>query len=144
MAKIELFKGNITKLQVDVIVNADNQTHKDLEVGEARMSDGQNISADYVIHTIAPLWQEGNQGEIALLENCYMNSIGLAARYRFESIAFPCIGTGVYGFPKEVATKIALDVIKEFLLKASSIKKVVIVLSDEDNYQHYLKMLGEN
>ena len=169
MDRIEIIRGDITRLQVDAIVNAANSTllggggvdgaihrasgPKLLEecrrlngcpAGEARITRGYDLPAGYVIHTVGPVWHGGNQGEPELLASCYRNSLQLAESKDLKTIAFPNISTGVYGYPKEKAAQIAINAVKEFLNKSSKIEKVVFVAFDEENYNLYQKFLGPN
>ncbi len=164
--KIEIFKGDITKLKVDAIVNAANKSllggggvdgaiHRaagpkllefnrklgGCETGDAKISPGFNLPAKYIIHTVGPVWNGGNYNEDKLLENCYHNSLKLSVDNKIKTIAFPAISTGIYGFPLERATKIAIAEVKKFLRTNESVEKVVFVCFDEraeEVYQKYL------
>ncbi len=149
--RIELFNGNITKLKVDAIVNAANTTllggggvdgaiHsaaggglleecKTLNgcfTGEAKITKGYNLPAKFVIHTVGPVWNDGNHNEDELLANCYGSSLKLAIDNGIKTIAFPAISTGVYRFPLERAVKIAVNEVKNFLRTENSIGKVIL------------------
>lgn len=164
--KIEIHKGDITKLKVDAIVNAANTTllggggvdgaihraagKKLLEecrtlngckTGEAKITKGYNLPAKYVIHTVGPVWSGGNHNEDELLTNCYRNSLKLAVENGIKSIAFPAISTGVYHFPLERATKIAIDEVSKFLNNNDEIEKVIFVAFDDRTYYSYEEML---
>lgn len=164
---IELIKSDITKLELDAIVNAANKTllggggvdgaiHRvagkrlleecktlnGCETGEAKITRGYNLPSKYVIHTVGPVWYGGKRNEVQLLENAYRNSLKLAAKKDIKSIAFPGISTGVYRFPKEQAAKIAIDTVKDFLQnQANDIKVIFCVFSDED-FEIYKQLLS--
>jgi O-acetyl-ADP-ribose deacetylase len=164
--RIKLIKGDITKLQVDAIVNAANtsllggggvdvaihaaagpkllvecKTLGGCEVGEAKITKGYNLPARFVVHTVGPIWQGGSQNEANLLKNCYMNSLKLAEENNIKTIAFPNISTGVYGYPKEEAAKIAVSTVKEYLATHSKIEEVKFVCFNDENYNLYNKLL---
>lgn len=157
--KIELFKGDIVRMNVDVIVNAANRTllggggvdgaiHRaagpDLlkecktlggcETGQARITRGYNLPARYVIHTAGPVWHGGGSNEEALLAACYRNSLRLAQASSLKSIAFPSISTGAYRFPLAKAAAIAVTTVDEFLKDNPQVfeKVVFVVFSDHD------------
>ena len=173
--RIEIYKGDITKLKVDAIVNAANTSllggggvdgaiHRaagaellefnrklgGCKTGEAKISPGFNLPAKYIIHTVGPVWNGGKNNvteavtkEDNLLANCYKNSLKLAVENRIKTIAFPAISTGVYRFPLERATKIAVTEVKKFLDKNESIEKVIFVCFDEETFQVYINTLSE-
>jgi len=165
--KIEIQKGDIIKLKVDAIVNAANTTllggggvdgaihraaGKELlaecrtlngcKTGEAKITKGYNLSAKYVIHTVGPVWNGGNHNEDELLASCYRNSLKLAVENGIKSIAFPAISTGVYRFPLERATKIAIDDVTKFLNYNDEIKIVIFVAFDDRTYNSYQQVLN--
>ncbi len=168
-AKIHIIKGDITTQQVDAIVNAANnsllggggvdgaihraagkelleecKTLNGCETGEAKITKGYKLPAKYVIHTVGPVWKGGGSSEEKLLEGCYRNSLRLAVEHSIKTIAFPSISTGVYRYPIEKASKLALRTIHDFLQQHESIEKVVIVCfsqSDYDVYRDNLDML---
>ncbi len=140
MEQISVVTRDITKLEVDAIVNAANKSllggggvdgaiHRaagpelkeecrklnGCETGEAKITRGYRLPARHVIHTVGPVWQGGDRGEPELLANCYRNSLKLAANHELESIAFPAISTGVYRYPVEEATKVATGTVMSFL-----------------------------
>jgi len=165
--RIEIQNGDITKLKVDAIVNAANTSllggggvdgaihraagpellefNKKLggcPTGDAKISPGFNLPAKFIIHTVGPVWNEGKNNEDNLLANCYKNSLTLAIENEIKSIAFPAIGTGVYRFPLERATKIAVNEVGKFLENDKSIKKVIFVCFDEENFNIYSRLLN--
>jgi len=160
--RIEIVEGDITKQQVDAIVNAANTSLRGgggvdgaihraagpelLEecikiggcpTGEARVTKGYRLPAKYVIHTVGPIWKGGTSGEDQLLASCYRNSLKVAAELGVKSIAFPSISTGAYGFPMERATEIALKEVSEFLKKDEGIEKVVFVCFGKEAFRIY-------
>jgi len=167
MGTIELIQGDITQLSVDAIVNAANESllggggvdgaiHRSagpslLEecrkiggcpTGEARITKGYNLIAKFVIHTVGPIWRGGYKDEIDYLQNAYLNSLKLATSNNVETIAFPNISTGVYGFPKKSAAEIAIRASKDYIGKNKLPKKVIFVCYDDENYEIYKEKLG--
>lgn len=165
-SKVEIQQGDITKLNVDAIVNAANTSllggggvdgaiHRaagpelleecrklsGCDTGEAKITKGYNLPAKYVIHTVGPIWRGGNNNEDNLLANCHYNSLKLAVENGIRSIAFPAISTGVYSFPPERAAGIAVAEVKNFLKNNNSIDKVIFVCFDEINYGLYNALL---
>jgi len=165
---ITLFRGDITSIHVDAIVNAANRTllggggvdgaiHraagpelleacrtlKGCKTGEAKMTPGFHLPARYVIHTVGPVWQGGHNREEELLQNCYTHSLELAVNHGLRSIAFPNISTGVYGFPKKLAAKTALHSVREYLQKNKPQLEVIFVLFDRENETLYSKLLDD-
>ena len=168
---IELVKGDITRIQVDAIVNAANTSllggggvdgaiHRaggkaileecqkirakqgGCKVGEAVITTGGNLPAKYVIHTVGPVWQGGNNEEETLLATAYRNSLRLAVQNKIHTIAFPNISTGIYGFPKDKAAKIAVNAVNSFLQSTDQVSKVVFVCFDDENYSLYRDILN--
>jgi O-acetyl-ADP-ribose deacetylase (regulator of RNase III) len=162
ISTIEIFKGDITKLSVDSIVNAANSSllggggvdgaiHRaagpklleecrklnGCKTGEAKITKGYNLPANFVIHTVGPVWNGGNYNEDELLTNCYLNSLKLAVENKIKSIAFPAISTGVYEFPLERAAQIAIKTVKKFIQSDKSIQKIIFVCFDDKTYQTY-------
>ena len=162
MPRIEIFKGDITTLKVDAIVNAanisllggggvDGDIHRTAgpqlledckklngcKTGEAKITKGYNLAAKFVIHTVGPIWNGGNYNEDELLAKCYRNSLKLAVDNKIKTIAFPAISTGVYRFPLESATKIAITEVKKFLMKNETIEKVIFVCFDDNTLNVY-------
>jgi O-acetyl-ADP-ribose deacetylase (regulator of RNase III) len=171
--RIQLIQGDITKLKVDAIVNAANSSlmggggvdgaiHRaggpaileecrqiiawqgQCETGEAVITTGGNLSARFVIHTVGPVWHGGQNREPELLKNAYLNSLSLALENDIETIAFPNISTGVYGYPKIQAAAIALNTVTEFLSGNDQIKQVYFVCFDEENYELYRNLISIN
>jgi O-acetyl-ADP-ribose deacetylase (regulator of RNase III) len=102
------------------------------ETGKAKITKGYNLPAKYVIHTVGPVWRGGRKGEPELLSSCYRNSLATAKAKGLQSVAFPSISTGAYGYPVELASEIALGTLKDFLLKEDGLNKVVIVLFSKE------------
>ncbi len=167
MAQLEVMEGDITKLTVDAIVNAANTTllggggvdgaiHRaagpqlleecrilgGCETGEAKITKGYRLPAKYVIHTVGPVWSGGKRNEPALLKSCYKRSLEIAQEKDLKTIAFPCISTGVYRFPKNQAAKIAFETVKECLKTMKEIEKIIFVCFGEEDYQIYQELLG--
>ncbi len=169
--RIQIIQGDITKLEVDAIVNAANSSlmggggvdgaiHRAggpgilsecreivarqgrCATGNAVITSGGNLPAKYVIHTVGPVWHGGNNNEAELLENAYLNSLKLALGKGIETIAFPNISTGVYGFPKDKAAEIAVKTVAEFLTETDQIQHVYFVCFDQENYELYKFLLN--
>ena len=165
-ARIRVIQGDITQQQVDAIVNAANNSllggggvdgaiHRvagpallaecrqlnGCATGEAKITRGYNLPAKWVIHTVGPVWRNGEQGEAELLAVCYRNCLALAAQYSLRTIAFPSISTGAYGFPLVQAAKIAVGEIQSFLAIHSLPKTVTIVCFNDSVYQQYSNSL---
>ncbi|SRR6266567_2801185 len=109
--------------------------------GEAKITRGYRLPARFVIHTVGPIWHGGKHEEPETLANCYRNSLQLAVESGIETIAFPAISCGAYGYPIEEAAEIALKTTREFLAKTDKIEKVIFVLWGEDVYEAYRKLL---
>jgi len=171
--KIVLVKGDLTKQDVDAIVNAansglrggggvDGAIHRSggpeideecrkiigrigrLETGNAVITSAGNLSARYVIHTVGPVWHGGSSGEEKLLADSYLNCMKLASEKGLETIAFPNISTGVFGFPKELAAGIAYNAVKEALESYREIKEVRFVCFDDVNFVIYQKLMSKD
>lgn len=166
--RIVVIKGDITQLEVDAIANAANESllggggvdgaiHRaagpDLlaecrqlngcATGEAKITNGYNLSARWVIHTVGPVWRGGGYAEDQLLAQCYRNCLMLAEQHSIRTIAFPAISAGVYGFPMEQAAKIAVTEVKSFLAKNTSIEQVILVCFGQAAYNFYLAALTD-
>lgn len=164
---IEVYKGDITTLAVDAIVNAANNTllggggvdgaiHRaagralleecrtlgGCETGEAKITDGYNLPAKKVIHTVGPVYYSLQKNKPELLASCYRNSMRLAHENGIKTIAFPSISTGVYSYPVKEAVKIAVAQVKKSLEEYPDIEKVIFVCFDDEVYDAYRKELG--
>ncbi len=168
VSRIQIIQEDITKLHIDAIVNAANsrllggggvdgaihrvagprlleecKTLNGCPTGEAKLTKGYDLPAKFVIHTVGPVWNGGLHNEEELLKSCYRNSLQLAVEHQITSIAFPNISTGVYGFPKELAARIANKTVSEFLKKNQSIEEIFFVCFDDENFRYYSKILKE-
>jgi O-acetyl-ADP-ribose deacetylase (regulator of RNase III) len=166
--RIVLARGDITVEQVDAVVNAANtsllggggvdgaihraagpgllaecKTLGGCPTGEARITKGYGLTAKHVIHTVGPVYRGGSQGEPELLASCYGNSLQLAVDNGVETIAFPAISCGVYGYPIEAASRIALETTAEFLQGHPEIKQVRFVLFGQADYDVYEQTLAD-
>jgi O-acetyl-ADP-ribose deacetylase len=168
---IQLIKGDITKIKADAIVNAANSSllggggvdgaiHRaggpaileecrairakqgGCPTGEAVITTAGKLPAKYVIHTVGPVWFNGNKGERELLANCYRNSLQLAIENGVKSIAFPNISTGIYHFPKPEASEIAIETVQRFIANDKSIEEVFFVCFDDENFTLYKMKLA--
>ncbi len=165
--RLVLVQGDITRQQVDAIVNAANNSllggggvdgaiHRaagpqllaecitlgGCETGEARLTQGYRLPARRVIHTVGPVWHGGGRGEDELLARCYRSSFALVEEHGIRSVAFPSISTGAYGFPVERASRIAVGEIREFLGRNTTVEKVVVVAYDRRTYEAYQAAIG--
>jgi len=109
--------------------------------GEAKITSGYNLLAKFVIHTVGPVWHGGTNNEKVLLANCYNNSLAIAENIKLKTIAFPNISTGIYGFPKKQAAKIAISTVKAFSDSSEEIEKIIFVCFDDENYALYKSLL---
>ncbi len=150
--RIEVVEGDITRQTVDAIVNAANTTllggggvdgaiHRvagpelleecqmlgGCATGQAKITKGYRLPAKWVIHTVGPVWRDGQHGEDELLASCYQSSFALAEQHRIRTIAFPSISTGAYGFPMDRAARIAVREAKQFLERNTSVERVLLV-----------------
>jgi O-acetyl-ADP-ribose deacetylase (regulator of RNase III) len=166
LSKIEILRGDITKLDVDAIVNAANATllggggvdgaiHRaagpellaecrtlgGCEPGQAKITGAYRLPARFVIHTVGPIWHGGKHDEERTLADCYRNSLKLAVENEIKTIAFPAISCGAYGYPIEEAARIAFKTTRDFLATNDEIKKVIFVVWGEDVYDAYRQIL---
>ena len=168
--KIKLIQSDITTLRVDAIVNAANSSllggsgvdgaiHRkggpaileacqkirasqgSCNVGEAVITTAGNLSAHFVIHTVGPVWNQGGEEKEELLQNCYKNSMNLAIANNVKTIAFPCISTGIYKFPKQLAATIAIETIQGYK-NQNSIDEVTFVCFESEDYAIYESILN--
>ncbi len=172
--QIQVIRGDITRQAVDAIVNAANESllggggvdgaihsaaGRELDLacrkihdekggcktGDAVITTGGNLPAKFVIHTVGPVWRGGKQREAELLSSAYLSSLRLAAENGIKTIAFPNISTGIYGFPKEQASKIAVSAVADFLNNnETSVESVVFVCFDQENFELYREMGGKD
>lgn len=160
--KIELIKGDITKIPADAVVNAANTSllggggvdgaiHREAgpelleackqlhgcSVGQAKITPGYHLPAKFIIHAVGPVWRGGSKGEPKLLASCYTSSLKLALKNQIETIAFPAISCGLYGYPMSQAATIAVKETDNFLELHEEIKKVIFVCFDDSCYEAY-------
>ena len=164
--RIQILRGDITKLDVDAIVNAANTTllggggvdgaiHRaagpellaecrtlgGCRPGEAKITRGYLLPARFVIHTVGPIWRGGKHDEARTLTNCYRNSLQLAVENEINTLAFPAISCGAYGYPIEEAAQIAFKATRDFLAVSDELQKVIFVVWSEDDYDAYREAL---
>jgi O-acetyl-ADP-ribose deacetylase (regulator of RNase III) len=169
IARIELYRGSITDLNVDVIVNAANtgllggggvdgaihraagpglleecRTLGGCATGDAKITKGFDLKAKFIIHAVGPVWRGGNHGEAELLAKCYRRSLDLAHEYMFKSIAFPAISAGAYGYPLEEAARVATDTVRSWLIGNTTLERVVFVCFDERTLSTYERLLRDH
>jgi O-acetyl-ADP-ribose deacetylase (regulator of RNase III) len=165
---IEIEAGDITRLEVDAVVNAANSTllggggvdgaiHRaagpglleecrslgGCPTGHAKITSAYNLPAKFVIHAVGPVWRGGGRDEEKLLADAYRNALRIADNTKLRSVAFPNISTGIYGFPKELAAGIAISTVSAFLETARHLERVIFCIFDQENLQIYRQHLGE-
>ncbi|HMG68846.1 MAG TPA: macro domain-containing protein, partial [Chitinophagaceae bacterium] len=114
------------------------------QTGNAVITSGGNLPAKYVIHTVGPVWNDGNRNEAEKLAACYINSLRLAVEHKIKTISFPNISTGIYGYPKKEAAEIALKTVCKFLEMDMSVEKLIFVCFDRDNFNLYQSWVKSN
>lgn len=165
--RIRLERGDITRLSVEAIVNAANASllggggvdgaiHRaagpgllaecralgGCPPGEARLTRGYRLPAGHVIHTVGPMWRDGDSGERDVLASCYRSSLAIARDRGFRTIAFPAIATGVYGFPRNAAAQIAVATVRTHLAEDRTMERVIFMCFDEATLGAYREALG--
>ena len=163
---MKIFQGDITTLEVDAIVNAANNSllggggvdgaiHRaagpgllaecvtlgGCNTGEAKITGGYDLPSKHVIHTVGPVWDGGRANEDALLADCYRNSLKLVEENGLRMVAFPAISTGVFGFPKERATRIAVREVRAFLDQDVGVEQVIFVCFSERDFDMYQRVI---
>ncbi|MCK3684779.1 O-acetyl-ADP-ribose deacetylase [Maribellus sp. YY47] len=168
MTRISLHRGDITKLEVDAIVNAANKallggggvdgaihraagkelldecrTLNGCDTGDAKITGGYQLPAKFVIHTVGPVYNDGRYNEAEKLASCYQKSLEIALKYQLKSIAFPNISTGIYGYPKQEAAQIAIQTVRQFVNENHQLDEIIFCVFDEENELLYHQLLRQ-
>ncbi len=168
LRRITVVKGDITRQRADAIVNAANSSllggggvdgaiHRaagprlleacrrlgGCPTGEAKLTEGYDLLVPWVIHTVGPIWHGGDLGEDEQLAHCYRNSLALAEQHHIRTLAFPAISTGVYSFPLERATQIAIAEVSQYLAAHPAIEQVTFVCFNDESYRCYIDQLAQ-
>jgi O-acetyl-ADP-ribose deacetylase (regulator of RNase III) len=169
MTRLRALQANIVTLSVDAIVNAANSSllggggvdgaiHRaagpklleecrslgGCKVGEAKLTKGYQLPARFIIHTVGPVWRGGKNGEPELLASCYRGSLAIAAKHGMRSIAFPSISTGVYGYPIELAARVAVETVCDVVRKSSKIEEIIFCCFSQNDLDVYESLLPKS